>query len=149
MTRNLIVLGCAALLAIGLSFGSFAGSVPDADSDGVPDNFDNCVDVANGPLAGTGLCNGQEDATLDGYGNPCDYDPNDDGASGPDDLAAMLDNVAAVSTNPVFDNNCDGAAGPDDLAAMLDNVAAVAQPGPTGLVGCANTAPATPPCVAP
>ena len=37
MTRNLLILGCAALLAIGLSFGAFAGSVTDTDGDGVFD----------------------------------------------------------------------------------------------------------------
>lgn len=143
--RNLLILGCAALLAIGLSFGSFAGSITDADSDGVPDNFDNCSTLANGPLATSpgGSCNGQEDGDLDGFGNPCDFDTNNDGAAGLDDLGFGLDNAAIVSTNPVFDFNCDGAMGLDDLGALVDNSAIVAVPGPSGLA-CAGTIP----CVA-
>ena len=50
MKRNFIVLGCAGMLAFGLSFSAFAGSAPDVDSDGVPDAYDNCKSTANGPL---------------------------------------------------------------------------------------------------
>ena len=143
MVRNLLVLGCAALLALGLSFGSFAGSITDADGDGVPDIYDNCVTTANGPLAATDSCDAQEDGDLDGYGNPCDYDTNNDGGTGLDDLGFYIDNVAIVSTNPVFDNNCDGGAGLDDLGFAIDNSAVVTIPGPSGLA-CAGTSP----CVA-
>ncbi len=138
--RNLLILGCAALLALGLSFGSFAGSITDADGDGVPDAFDNCVTTPNGPLAATGQCDAQEDGNLDGYGNACDFDANDDGAMGLDDLGDYIDNAAVVSTNPVYDNNCDGATGLDDLGNAIDNNAIVAIPGPSGLA-CAGTSP--------
>jgi hypothetical protein len=144
-----MVLGCAALLAIGLSFGSFAGSVPDADGDGVPNEYDNCDGLANGPLASTGSCDGQEDGDLDGYGNPCDYDANNDGAAGLDDLNEYINLASTASTNPVYDNNCDGAVGLDDLNEAINQVSAGAVPGTTGLVGCANVSPATPPCTAP
>jgi hypothetical protein len=147
MMRNLIVLGCAGLLALGLSFGTFAGSITDSDTgggDGVPDGQDNCVFVPNGPLNSTGQCNGQEDGDLDGYGNPCDYDVDNDGATGLPDVAATLDNAAIVSTDPNYDYDCDGAAGLPDVAGSLDNAAIVAQPGPSGLP-CAGTAV----CVAP
>ena len=133
MTRNLIVIVCAALLAFGLSFGSFAGSSPDSDSDGVPDAFDNCTDTANGPLAGTGSCVGQEDLDSDGYGQPCDGDVNNDGAVGLDDVGAMLTGLNAPG---VGDMNCDGAIGLDDAGAALS---ALNQPaGPSGLA-CAGT----------
>ena len=141
--RNLFILGCAALLALGLSFGSFAGSITDGDGDGVPDQYDNCQTTANGPTGVTGACNGQEDGDLDGYGNPCDYDANNDGATGLDDLSDTIDNVAITSTNPVYDFNCDGAAGLDDLSDTIDNAAATTLPGPSGLA-CAGTSP----CVA-
>jgi hypothetical protein len=144
MMRNLIVLGCAGLLAIGLSFATFAGSIQDADGDGVPDAQDNCVDTPNGPLLATGQCNAQEDGDLDGYGNPCDFDVDQDGAAGLPDVAAVTDNAAIVSTELVYDFDCDGAAGLPDVASETDNAAIVAQPGPSGL-GCAGT----PVCVAP
>ena len=137
MMRNVVTLGCAALLAIGLSFASFAGSIPDADSDGVPDQFDNCSALANGPLAGTASCFGQEDADQDGYGQPCDYDYNNNGAADLGDLGDMLNNLNDPLA-AVFDNNCNGA--PDlgdlgDLLTQLNN-----NPGPSGLA-CAGTIP--------
>ena len=92
MMRNLIVLGCAGLLAIGLSITSFAGAEPDTDSDGVPDSSDNCVTTANAAAAqdaGSPLCDAQEDGNLDGYGNPCDTDLNEDGAHTPLDVATF------------------------------------------------------------
>ena len=143
MTRNLLLLGCAALLALSLLLGSIASSITDSDGDGVPDIYDNCITTANGPLASTNSCDAQEDADLDGYGNPCDFDANNDGAFGIDDGSGYIDNAAIVSTNPVYDNNCDGATGMDDLSDALDNMAIVAVPGPSGLA-CAGTAP----CVA-
>jgi hypothetical protein len=136
MTRNLIVIGCAALLAFGLSFGSFAGSSPDSDSDGVPDAFDNCTTVANGPLlaAPAAACNAQQDADLDGYGNPCDADINNDGGVG---LSDINDILAALGTaGGPADLNCDGGVG---LSDVNDGLAALGTaPGPSGLA-CAGT----------
>jgi len=135
MTRNLIVLGCAALLAFGLSFGSFAGSSPDSDSDGVPDAFDNCSSLANGPLASTGDCNSQEDYDVDGYGQACDPDVNNDGGVGLEDVNDVLVNL---NTNnlPAADLNCDGGAGLDDVNNVLTQLNGVS--GPSGL-SCAGT----------
>lgn len=144
MMRNLIVLGCAGLLALGLGLTSFAGvGGGSSDNDGVQDQDDNCTLVPNGPLAGTGSCVAQEDGDVppDGYGNACDTDLNNDGATGPDDLGATLAAVLAVSTDPKFDYNCDGGAGPDDLGRSLADSIAVATPGPSGKA-CAGT----PPC---
>jgi len=139
MKRNLIVIGCAAMLAFGLSFGSFAGSSPDSDSDGVPDAFDNCVNVPNGPLAATGLCDAQEDADLDGYGNPCDTDVNNDGGTGLDDVNITLAAAAAgAGAGSPSDINCDTGVGLDDVNDVLAGAAAAATPGPSGLA-CAGT----------
>lgn len=147
MTRNLIVLGCAALLAFGLSFTSFAGSAPDADSDGVPDSFDNCISEANGPLATGGdqphSCDGQQDADMDGYGNNCDTDTNNDGSAGLDDVSDTFDEAAVLGTNGIYDFNCDGSAGLDDVSQVFDDAAVLAVPGGSGL-SCAGTIP----CVA-
>jgi hypothetical protein len=141
--RNLVILGCAALLAVGLSFGSFAGSITDNDGDGVPDQYDNCKTTPNGPLLATNGCDSQEDGELDGYGNPCDYDTNQNGAADVGDLGEWIDNVVASSTNPVYDGNCNGASDVGDLGDAIDNVVASAPPGPTDLA-CAGVIP----CVA-
>ncbi len=138
MTRNLIVLGCAALLAFGLSFGSFAGSSPDSDSDGVPDAFDNCSSTANGPLLATpALCNAQQDYDADGYGQPCDADINNDGGVGLDDVNDVLGAQGAGAGNS-SDLNCDGGVGLDDANVVLGSQGNT--PGPSGLA-CAGTVP--------
>ena len=140
MTRNLIVLGCAGLLAVGLSISSFAGVAPDTDGDGISDDADNCVIVANGPDASTGSCNSQEDGDSDGYGNPCDTDTNNDGGTGLDDVGFVFDAVVAGSSDPNYDFNCDGGAGLDDVGRAFDDVVSGAPPGPSGLA-CAGTVP--------
>lgn len=118
MKRNLIVLSCAALFAIGFSFSAFSGSAPDADADGVPDAYDNCINVPNGPLAGTGSCNDQEDDATNGYGNPCDTDVNHDGGTGLDDLSLTILAQGEPAPN-INDFNCDGGVGLDDLSQSI------------------------------
>jgi hypothetical protein len=142
MMRNLIVLGCAGLLAIGLSITSFAGVEPDTDLDGVADSADNCSTYANGPSAqdpATPLCAAQEDGNADGYGNPCDSDLDGDFAASLIDVSQELAASQAVSTDPQFDMDCDGGASLIDLSMVLADSHAVAQPGPSGLA-CAGTA---------
>jgi len=141
MMRNLIVLGFAGLLMVGLSVSSIAGVQLDSDSDGWVDTGDNCTMVANGPLAQTGACNSQEDANIDGYGNPCDSDVNNDGATSLADVSATLAASKAVSTNPIYDYNCDGGASLADVSKALGDSKAVRTPGPSGLA-CAGS----PPC---
>ena len=132
MMRNLVVLlACAGLLAFGLSISSFADDPPDQDLDGVPDTSDNCTLVTNGPSGSTGSCDAQEDGDGDGYGNPCDTDFNNDGATGLDDLNAMLVEAIAGGTDPNFDPNCDGASGLDDLNKTLGDAIAGKVPGPS------------------
>jgi hypothetical protein len=145
MMRNLIVLSCAGLLTIGLSFSSFAGSVVDADSDGIPDSYDNCLGVANGPgaAAAVGFCDTQMDGDLDGYGNACDFDSNQDGNILADDLGDVLSNWAGA--NPAVDHNCDGNVLADDLSLILSGWGGA--PGPSGLA-CADPTGATAPCIA-
>jgi hypothetical protein len=135
-----MVLGCAGLLAIGLSITSFAGVDPDTDMDGVTDSNDNCSVYDNGPVQqhpSTPLCDAQEDGDADGYGNPCDTDYNGDSATGVNDVAASLAKVTSVSTDPEFDINCDGAAGVNDLSRTLADAGIPAVVGPSGLA-CAG-----------
>ncbi len=140
MMRNLIVLGCAGLLAFGLSLSSFAGSPVDTDSDGVVDTADNCTVVPNGPALATGSCDSQEDGNFNGYGNPCDTDTNQDGATGLDDVGDTFDQAVIAGTDPNFDFNCDGATGLDDVGTVFDDAVIAAVPGPSGLA-CAGTVP--------
>jgi hypothetical protein len=140
MMRNLIVLGCAGLLAFGLSLSSYAGGGTDTDADGVVDTSDNCSTAPNGPLLGTDSCVAQEDGDSDGYGNTCDTDTNNDGASGLDDVIATLAEAGALSTDSNYDFNCDGAAGLDDVIRVLADAGALVTPGPSGLA-CAGTVP--------
>lgn len=144
--RSWTLVGAVAVaLAAGLGVPPvMGGAFCDDDGDGVGGcggaGTDNCSLVPNGPVAGTGSCVAQEDGDMDGYGNPCDSDFNNDGATGPDDLSAILYHVLMTSTDLNFDLNCDGAAGPNDLSRVLTDVLVTAVPGPSDLP-CAGTIP--------
>lgn len=69
----------------------------DADGDGLPDERDLCVDVAN-PA--------QRDTDGDGFGNRCDADLNGDGTVDDADLALLKD--AFFGSDPDADLNGDG-----------------------------------------
>ena len=143
MTRNLIVLACAGLLALAVSISGFAGIPPDQDGDGVADTNDNCLTYMNGPLGqelATPNCDAQEDGDPDGYGSPCDTDTNNDGGTGLDDVAAVFAQSVIVGTNPVYDFNCDLGTGLDDVARVFADSVAVQTPGPSGKA-CAGTVP--------
>jgi hypothetical protein len=137
MKRNLIALGCAGLLAFGLSFSAFAGSTTDGDSDGVPDGYDNCSTLANGPSAGTGACNSQEDYDADGYGQPCDGDVDNSGNTLVGDLTILLGNLG-VPGEQVTDLDCSGNTLVGDLTTLLGQLGS--PPGPSGLA-CAGSIP--------
>ncbi len=137
MRNDLLLYIAAFALSLVLSVGSFAGSAADADTGGIPNTYDNCIDVPNGPLAGS--CSTNQDGDADGYGNACDFDFNNDGATGLDDLSSIL--VAVGTVDPVLDTNCDGAVGLDDLSSVLLTIGLV--PGPSGLSCAAATLPGT------
>ena len=137
MMRNLIVLGCAGLLALGLSVSSFAGSTLDTDGDGSTDVFDNCEVVANGALGSTASCDSQEDGDQDGYGNTCDTDTDQDGATGLADVSDTLARQKVGSTDPNYDFDCDGATGLADVSRALADQKVGTIPGPSGY-HCAN-----------
>ena len=140
MIRCITVLALAGLLALSVSISGFAGLPPDADGDGTPNDADNCLVLPNGPDTSTSSCMAQEDGDLDGYGNPCDTDYNNDGATGLDDVIAVLGQSDVVGTDPTFDQNCDGATGLDDVIRTLADSDVVRVPGPSGRA-CAGSVP--------
>lgn len=138
--RKLIVLGCATLLAFGLSFAAFAGSIVDFDTDGVPDSLDNCKEIQNGPLANVSSCPSQFDVDQDGYGNACDADISNNGVVGLEDLGAVLG--AFGSSDPLTDLSCNGVVGLEDMGAVLgafgNNPPGVSDLPCAGTVPCTN-----------
>jgi hypothetical protein len=129
MTMPLVFIATFAFLfAVGTSG---AGTDLDGDSDGVQDNKDNCVSKANAD---------QRDTDLDGYGNACDGDFNQDGGiGGPDFLIFVSTNGLAEGTpgyNDSVDCNFDKAiGGPDFLCFVTQSGSGL---GPSGRT-CANT----------
>jgi hypothetical protein len=99
------------LLAICFAMSANAGVIDDTDMDLIPDVFDNCTgvvgtDYPNGPGESP---NNQIDSDGDGFGNRCDADFNNTGAT--IDLADLNLFLAAFSGpgNNEFDLNYDGA----------------------------------------
>jgi len=125
-----------------LGIASNVDAVSDTDSDGVPDAFDNCVLVSNGPLTG-GLCAPQADADQDGYGDVCDADFGNDGGVGLDDVHQIVGQIGQPY-DAAYDFNCDGGSGGiDDVNFVFSEAGDYAAPGPSGLA-CAGTVPCTP-----
>lgn len=67
---DLLIASVSGALVVGLAGMALAGAAIDTDGDLVPDQWDNCRSLANGPNEGSN----QVDSDLDGYGNRCDAD---------------------------------------------------------------------------
>jgi hypothetical protein len=104
----------------------------DFDGDGIPDNEDNCLDVANSD---------QRDSNSDGIGNRCDPDVNNDGRVDtswgniyPIDSRGDLERIALTALNgpydPDHDLDGDGSVNEHDLA--LAQLWLFRRPGPSG-----------------
>ncbi len=106
---------------------------PDADGDGVPDDEDNCLELANAD---------QRDTNRDGYGNACDPDYNDDGGVGVPDFnvlrAQFGKDEGDADFDPDVDHNGDGGVGIPDFSVLRSFFGG--PPGPSGL-SCAGTVP--------
>jgi len=127
------------LFAFGFAMSASAGAVADADGDLVPDQFDNCRAVANGPNQLTN----QVDSDLDGYGNRCDTDYDNSTTTTTADFGAFL---GTFGTNSLGETDHDGSGTitTADFGIFLGKFSAPpGNPGPSGLA-CANTTPCTP-----
>ncbi len=102
-------------------------SPPDSDADSVRNFLDNCIKVANTDQRNTNAGIGPG---LDGFGNICDPDLNNDLRVDFADLA-ILKSVFFTTVNPDADLNGDGRADFADLAILKSMF--FTEPGPSGL----------------
>lgn len=110
---------------------------PDRDSDGIFDQHDNCLDLGNPS---------QVDTNLDGYGNRCDADYDDNGIVALSDLVTFYNAFGTSSGEPGYDPDLDsdsnGSVGISEFLLVTGELGQ--PPGPSGMA-CAGT----PPCPAP
>ena len=99
----------------------------DSDADGVSDTMDDCLLVQNPS---------QLDTDLDGYGNACDPDFDQNGVVNAVDLARLKS--VFFKHDPLADLNGDGVVNAVDLAILKGSF--FKAPGPSGLA-CAGHAP--------
>ena len=147
MKLGVLRLFMAFLLAAGIPFGAFAGTVRDQEVDTVADDVDNCPTVPNGAIGQPpGALIAQCDTDGDGYGNACDPDISNDGVVGGPDygpITACFGAVVDCTLDPpdpccVADVNCDGVVGGPDYGPITAHFGG--SPGPSGL-SCAGTIP--------
>jgi formylglycine-generating enzyme required for sulfatase activity len=122
-------LGTAAFV-IGLG-GAAWGQTPDGDADGVPDAYDNCLQVPNAA---------QCDSDQDGYGNFCDGDLDQSGTVRSTDFRHFLPDFRSGADSGVgSDMDCDGTVGDADFWSRFLPQFLTGNPGPSGL-DCAGSA---------
>ena len=109
MKIKILAIASAVLLAVSFSLMAGAGTIADGDSDLIPDVFDNCSDVANGP----GDALNQTDDDDDGFGTACDCDQTQDGNVLGDDIVSLF-GVFNTASAP-HDNTGDGNVLGDDV----------------------------------
>ena len=128
---------------IGYPIASFAGLAPDADNDGIPDVLDKCsIDSRNATAPST--C----DSDVDGYGNVCDADFDQNFAVNASDFGNLfVPAFKGLDPSPWpqgMDMDCSGAMNANDFSLYFvpkfKGVSALggAVPGPSGL-SCAGT----------
>lgn len=124
---NLKLILFVGLFACGFAMTATAGSIVDTDSDLIPDVFDNCLDVANGP----GEDSNQIDTDGDGFGNACDADFNNNGVVDSPDFNAMI--VAFNSASALHDLDGNGVVDSPDFNFLLQHFNLAPGPGATAI----------------
>jgi FtsP/CotA-like multicopper oxidase with cupredoxin domain len=95
----------------------------DTDTDGVVDNLDNCILVANVD---------QRDTNGDGFGNICDTDLNNDGVTNGLDVGELK--LVFLNTGPGLDADFNGDEVVNGLDVGILKTFFLQPPGPSGLV---------------
>jgi len=114
------------LIAASLAFVANAGSIDDTDTDLIPDVFDNCSLVANGPAG-----QDQLDADADGFGNICDGDLDQDGVVAGTDFGLFVGLFGSAGTAADFDG--DGVVAGTDFVAFVALFGSAPGPGATAI----------------
>lgn len=125
----------ACALAAGFPLVAFAGPATDADTDGVVDVVDNCLTIPN---PGTAGC----DTDIDGYGNICDCDYDNNGVCDSSDFVAFFypDFLSSIDGGTGTDADCSGTVDSSDFVAGFFPGFSAGAPGPSGL-SCAGNIP--------
>jgi hypothetical protein len=134
-----------ALLVVGAS-GTFAGPTPDSDADGVKNLVDNCMSVGNA-VNTQGI---QDDFDRDGFGQPCDGDLNQSGATNTTDFIifgasygescsfdAGTNACSNAAYNALADMSPSGEVNTTDFILFGSNLL-LGTPGPSGLLCAVN-----------
>jgi hypothetical protein len=124
---NLKLIFFVSLFAIGFAMSATAGSIDDSDLDTIPDVFDNCSLVSNGPGEAP---NNQVDLDFDGFGNRCDADYDNDGDTDLDDFNGFLADFGNPATG-IQDHDADGDTDLDDFNLFLTLFGGPPGPGAT------------------
>ena len=104
----------------------YGANPDDSDSDGFLDAADNCTLLAN---------QSQCDSDGDGYGNRCDGDLNNNGATNAQDTTLFRPQLGQPSVPPSWneaDLNCNGAVNAQDTTLFRGRLGS--PPGPSGVV---------------
>lgn len=135
MKASMVALLSAFAVALAATMVQAGASLPDGDSDTIPDEWDNCSALSN---------TSQTDTDQDGYGNACDADYDNNGAVGGSDFSILsgsflkgLGDPAYVAAADCDDNDTIGGS---DFSCLSGSF--LGSPGPSGLA-CAGTIPCT------
>lgn len=133
----------ASLVVLGVAIVARAGAGSDNDADLVFDFLDNCIAIRNGPAEASN----QVDSDLDGYGNACDadYDNDPNNTVNALDFSIFLSAFTRATPTTVTDHDGDGSTTTRDFATFLAAFQSFdPQIGPSGLDCAGRSVPCVP-----